>query len=232
MSRWAVDGFLSSIKHGTRNLWDIYMVTTVEINTDRAVMVHQISTINEWIPICGYYEQHKKWLFKGLLIRKVKEAAAKSQGPFVPTPEPKYWRTRSTRFGQNFHRELVTAKGKGKKNPKWRWDTCTLMHTKYTHSARLWYFLPGCALITFLFLCSLRWRWSLRMWWTEAYSRRATVTSAMPSSSLSPSARPTTRWVVRRSPRAHRRNGKTQMGLIWKADSCAVSSASALFVPV
>lgn len=115
MSRWAVDGFLSSIKHGTRNLWDIYMVTTVEINTDRAVMVHQISTINEWIPICGYYEQHKKWLFKGLLIRKVKEAAAKSQGPFVPTLEPKYWRTRSTRFGQNFHRELVTAKGKGKK---------------------------------------------------------------------------------------------------------------------
>lgn len=60
------------------------MVTTVEINTDRGVMIHQISTINEWIPICGYEEQHKKWLFKGLLIRKVKEAAAKSQGPSFP----------------------------------------------------------------------------------------------------------------------------------------------------
>lgn len=79
-----MDGFLSSIKHRTHNLWNIYMVTTVEINTDRGVVIHQISTINDWIPICGYDEQHKKWLFKGLLIRKVKEAAAKSQGPSFP----------------------------------------------------------------------------------------------------------------------------------------------------
>lgn len=42
------------------------MVTTVEINTHRGVRTHQISTINE----CGYEEQHKKWLFKGLWIRK------------------------------------------------------------------------------------------------------------------------------------------------------------------
>lgn len=84
MIRWTVDGFLSSIKHRTPNLWNIYMVTAVEINADRGVIIHQISTTNEWIPICGYDEQHKKWLFKSLLIRKVKEAAAESQGPSFP----------------------------------------------------------------------------------------------------------------------------------------------------
>lgn len=38
-------------------------------------------------------------------------------------------------------------------------------------------------------LCaSLKWRWSQQSWWMEACSQRATVTSATPSSSLSPSA--------------------------------------------
>lgn len=44
-------------------------------------------------------------------------------------------------------------------------------------------------------LYSLRWRWSLRASWMEACSQRAIVTSAMPSSSPSPSAPLTMRWV-------------------------------------
>lgn len=56
---WA-DDLLSSIKHQTHNLWNIYMVRTAETNTDAGVMNHQICTISEWIPICGYDEQHKK----------------------------------------------------------------------------------------------------------------------------------------------------------------------------
>lgn len=48
-------------------------------------------------------------------------------------------------------------------------------------------------------LCaSLRWRWSLRASWMEACSQRAIVTSAMPSSSPSPSAPLTMR--VRNTP--------------------------------
>lgn len=85
-----MDGFLSSIKHRTHNLWNIYMVTTVEINTDRGVMIHQISTINEWIPICGYDEQHKKNGYLKVYCKKSEGSCSQISGPFVPTPEPKH----------------------------------------------------------------------------------------------------------------------------------------------
>lgn len=62
--------------------------------------------------------------------------------------------------------------------------------------------------------CSLRWRWSLQAWWTEACSPRATATSATPSSYLSPSAPLTMRWVRQEAPNP----GKASRRPVQRAD--------------
>lgn len=110
------------------------MVTTVGINTDRGVVIHQLSTINEWIPICAHDEQHKKWLFKGLLIRKVKEAAAKSQGPSFPprsqnsVGHDRHVLARTSTVNQSLRR------GRGNKSKMKMGHMHAPAHTKYTHA--------------------------------------------------------------------------------------------------
>lgn len=135
-----------------------------------------------------------QYVSKSLLISNMYETAAQARCPCFPHWSQKY----SISVLCDRHNQHLLAKTvnmnpsicREKNIPKLRWDAGV-------HKT------PACLLIIFPFLYSLRWRWSLRMWWTEACSRRATVTSAMPSSSLSPSARLTTRWVVPHSCHPH-----------------------------
>lgn len=69
-----------------------------------------------------------------------------------------------------------------------------------------------------VFLCSLRWRWSLRASWMEACSQRAIVTSAMLNSSPSPSAPLTMRWVRLCSHRNIRTENNSELYDLWLTD--------------
>lgn len=106
------DDFLSSINHRTHNLWSIYMVTRVEINTDSSDTLQ----MNGFPPVV-MTSNIKKWLPKGLLIIKNEWNCSQSPGPFAPRRaemlhEWRFWRTRSAHFGQNCHHDSVTPEGK------------------------------------------------------------------------------------------------------------------------
>lgn len=107
--------------------------------------------------------------------------------------ERMFWQRGSTYFGLNCQDASVILQGN---------YLCIHAHVPLIHTVRFTDIL-FCILIIFTFayvwvcvcICSLRWRWSLRASRMEVCSQRATVTSAMPSSSPSPNALLTMRWV-------------------------------------